>query len=161
MTFSIRPEAEGDAAAVRAVHASAFPSDAEARLVDALRKAGRVSVSLVAAVEGQIVGHVLFSPVTPGRGLGLAPLAVLPRFQELGIGSELVESGLDACEADYAVVLGDPAFYARFGFRRALDYGLDNEYGAREEFMVLELRPGALDGVRGRVQYSPEFAVFR
>jgi putative acetyltransferase len=160
MRFSIRPETESDRDAVFAVHAAAFPSDAEARLVDELRKNGRAMLSLVAEQDGRIAGHVVFSPVTPGRGLGLAPLAVLPAFQRQGIGGALIRAGIAAASADYLVVLGDPAYYRRFGFRRALDIGLENEYGVRDEFMVLELRPGGLAGVRGLVKYAAEFAVF-
>ena len=108
----------GDAAAIHAVHAAAFPSDAEARLVDALRDAGHAAVSLV-ALESKIVGHVLFSPTrsNQGRGVGLAPLAVLPQYQRQGAGY------------DYIVVLGEPAYYRRFGFRRALDFGEFAELG--------------------------------
>jgi putative acetyltransferase len=161
LSFSIRPEAEGDAAAVHAVHASAFPTDVEARLVDALRTNNHAAISLVAVVAAEVVAHVLFSPVRPGRGLGLAPLAVRPEFQKQGIGSALVRAGLAAAAHDYAVVLGDPAYYGRFGFRRARDFGLDNEYGALDQFMARELRPGGLANVRGLVQYSSEFAVFQ
>ena len=144
------------------MHAAAFATDAEARLVDRLRAAGHAAISLV-ALEGRIVGHVLFSEVqaSAGRGLGLAPVAVLPAHQRSGIGAALVLAGIEASRSagyDYAVVLGEPAYYRRFGFRRALDFGLGNEYGAQDEFMVLELRPGALAGLRGMVTYSAEFA---
>ncbi len=139
------------------MHVAAFPTDAEARLVDALRHAGQGTLSLVAQVDGEIVGHVLFSPVTPGKGLGLAPLAVKPAHQN-GIAAALVREGLERCSG-YVVVLGEPAYYRRFGFRRARDFGLENEYGADEEFMVLEREPGALRGVRGLVRYREEFSV--
>ena len=145
------------------MHATAFPTDAEARLVDALRAAGQAAVSLVALVQDDIVGHVLFSPVAAnsGRGVGLAPVAVLPRDQGQGIGAALIRTGIESCRAagyDYVVVLGDPGYYRRFGFRRALDLGLQNEYGAHDEFMVLELRLGGLAGVAGMVKYCSEFA---
>ena len=145
------------------MHAAAFPTDAEARLVDALRDARRAVLSLVAEHDGQVVGHVLFSPMhsNRGQGLGLAPVAVLPRDQRQGIGAALIRAGIEACRAagfDYVVVLGDPGYYRRFGFRRALDLGLQNEYGAHDEFMVLELRLGGLAGVAGMVKYCSEFA---
>lgn len=159
----IRPEQAGDVATIHAVHASAFPTDDEARLVDALRAAGRLSITLVADDGGRLVGHVAFSPVSlAGRpdGLGLAPLAVIPDRQRQGIGARLVREGLavaDAGGAPFVVVLGHPAYYPRFGFRRAAAVGLSNEYGADEAFMVLELRPGSLPAGGGLVRYGPEF----
>jgi putative acetyltransferase len=162
----IRHEQSGDAAAVFAVHAAAFPTDAEARLVDALRGAGQLSISLVAEDGGQVVGHVAFSPVTLASttgGLGLAPLAVIPARQRQGIGGQLVREGLSAAAtsgAKFVVVLGDPEYYRRFGFRRAGAVGLGNEYGADEEFMVLELQPGSLPPAGGLVKYAAAFAAF-
>jgi putative acetyltransferase len=165
--FIIRPEAPGDAAAVHAVHAAAFPTDVEARVVDLLRPYGKALVSLVAvAADGAIVGHVLFSPVTieskpdVQEGAGLAPLAVLPSYQGQGIGSELVRSGIDACRArrvPFLVVLGNPRYYGRFGFETASDRNLANEYGADAAFMVQELILGSLPASGGLVRYAPEF----
>jgi putative acetyltransferase len=154
--------------AVRVVHQAAFPTDAEARLVDLLRANGRASVSLVADLDTAVVGHVLFSPVSVESvivdvsGVGLAPLAVLPEHQQHGIGSRLVESGIRACRRagfGFVTVLGDPQYYHRFGFQRALAVGLANEYGVDDEFMVVELRPGLLSNLRGRVRYGPEFSI--
>jgi putative acetyltransferase len=165
--LTIRPEQEEDADGIRAVQTAAFPTDEEARLVDALRKNGNASVSLVAILDGGIVGHVLFSPVsvepntTSARGAGLAPVAVRPEHQRKGIGGALIEKGIDDCRHaafDFIVVLGAPEYYHRFGFQRALSAGLANEYGVDEEFMVLELQPGSLSGLRGLVRYGPEFA---
>jgi putative acetyltransferase len=162
--LTIRAESPEDRAAVGTVHRRAFPTDAEARLVDALRDAGKAVVSLVAELDGRVVGHVLFSPVTveegASAGLGLAPVAVLPEHQSRGVGTALIRAGLERCrEAGYgfAVVLGHAAYYPRFGFRRASLSGLGNEYGADEHFMVLELRPDALTGARGLVRYAAEF----
>ncbi len=120
-------------------------------------------MSLVALVEGELVGHVLFSPVAAnaGRGAGLAPLAVQPRCRRKGIGAALVQAGIAACGKagfGYLVVLGDPGYYGRFGFTRASAAGLANEYGADAHFMVLELAPGALGGVRGVVKYAKVFS---
>jgi putative acetyltransferase len=162
----VRPERPEDIAAIRAVHCAAFPADAEARLVDRLRARGQACVSLVAEVDGAVVGHVLFSPVsiiaTSGlcAGLGLAPVAVLPAHQRGGVGSALIRAGLAQCRAEgcgFVVVLGHPTYYPRFGFRRASEVGLGNEYGADEAFMVLELRPGSLPAGGGLVRYGPEF----
>ncbi len=134
--------------------------------MDLLRQAGQTTISLVAISDGRLAGHVLFSPLTllPARprlrGLGLAPLAVAPEFQRQGIGSQLVLRGLEVCREatyDFVAILGDPQYYGRFGFRPARKFNLDNEYGAGEPFMVMELRPSALAGTAGVVQYRPEF----
>jgi putative acetyltransferase len=95
------------------------------------------------------------------RGLGLGPISVLPEFQGQGFGPRLITNGLKACrENGYAlvVVLGDPRYCGRFGFSRAKQYRLDNEYGVDEEFIVVELGAGTLGAVSGLVKYQPEFA---
>jgi putative acetyltransferase len=162
----IRNERLGDEEPIRRVHLEAFGSDVEARLVDLLRRRGKAITSLVADQYGRVVGHILFSSVTidnaPGcRALGLAPVGVLPANQRAGIGSRLVREGLIRCQDagyDLVVLVGAPTYYARFGFQAAKPHGLDNEYGANEEFMVLELRKGSLGLVTGLVRYAPEFA---
>lgn len=165
--MKVRAERPRDIEAIRRLHLQAFqPSPHEARLVELLRQAHKATISLAALAQGQLVGHILFSPISfepvqPAlRGLGLAPLAVLPDFQRRGIGSQLIERGLQACQEsgyDLVVVLGDPRYYMRFGFARAKAHGLDNEYGADEAFMVMELRKGALDGIKGMVKYASQF----
>lgn len=165
--IEIRAEKPEDIPAIRQVHQQAFqPRLNEAHLVELLRQAHKTPVSMVALSEGRLVGHVLFSPITfvPAqptiRGLGLAPIGVLPEFQKQGIGSKLIAQGLQDCQQsgyDLAVVLGDPHFYSRFGFSCAKDHQLGNEYNADAEFMVMELRAGALRGVKGMVKYQPEF----
>lgn len=160
----IRPERPGDEAAIYAVHVAAFPTDAEARLVDALRSAGRLTASLVAEVEGVIVGHVAFSPVTAGEamGTGLAPVAVLKAYQKRGIAARLIEAGLTACRdagIGWAVVLGEPAYYRRFGFGPASAVGLVDEYGGGEAFQVMELIPRKLPAGAGLVRYGAEFGI--
>jgi putative acetyltransferase len=164
----VRPERSEDEASVREIHRAAFGGrTAEAELVDQLRSAGKAIVSLVAENDGQIVGHILFSPVaveSPGGsipGLGLAPVGVLPGLQGRGIGSALITAGIDSCRRlawPFVVVLGDPEYYKRFGFERASSYRLRNEYGVDEEFRVLQLQTGALPEVGGLVRYASEFA---
>jgi len=157
----IRPEQPGDAAAIHAVHVACFPSDLEARLVDLLRGAGRLSISLVAEIGGGVIGHVAFSPVTTATGAGLAPLAVAEPHRRHGVAAELVCAGLEACRAagfGWAVVLGDPPYYGRFGFRAAADFGLSDEYSGGPAFQALELVPGALPAGAGLVRYASEFA---
>ncbi len=163
---TVRPERPDDVAAIRGVNERAFGGVAEAGLVDALRKAGKATVSLVAQENDRVVGHILFSPVTLERapfgvrGVGLAPMSVLPELQNRGIGSQLVHHGLAACRAagcDLAVVLGHVDYYPRFGFTQARQFGLENEYQAGDAFMVLELRKGALNDVSGLVKFATEF----
>jgi len=165
--IEIRNETPDDHPAVREVNERAFGGPHEAALVDMLRSANKALISLVAVSQGRVVGHILFSSVTVAvapesfRGIGLAPMSVLPEFQNKGIGSRLVREGLEACERegyDAVVVLGHTGFYPRFGFLRAKDHGLDNEYNATDAFMVLELREGVLGRIRGLVKYAPEFS---
>jgi putative acetyltransferase len=162
----IRPTVPGDIAAIRTVERVAFGGEDEARLVDRLREDGDVVVELVAtAVHGLVVGHILFShlPIwsedgTVARAAALAPLAVLPQHQRAGIGSALVRLGLEACaEQGVAgvVVLGDPAFYGRFGFSSALAARLRAPYSG-DAFMALGLAAGALRG--GEARYARAFA---
>jgi putative acetyltransferase len=164
--IEIRSERPEDYPEVREVNERAFGGVAEAMLVEMLRAASRAVVSLVAVDQNRVVGHVLFSPVTVAEapenfsGVGLAPMSVLPEFQNRGIGSRLVREGLEVCRQrgyEVVVVLGHIAYYPRFGFVRAKDCGLDNEYNAVDSFMVMELRKGVLDRIHGLVKYAPEF----
>ena len=170
MSIAIRPEHAADRAAVFAVHASAFPTDAEARLVDRLRDAGAAVVSLVAERDGEVLGHVLLSPVclvaadgATSAALGLAPMAVAPALQRSGIGGRLVRAALDAARGAghaFVFVLGHPAYYPRFGFEPAARHGLAYEGGPTfaPAFFVCALAPGALAGRTGVVHYHACFA---
>ena len=162
----IREEAPGDIESIFRVNEQAFETNAEARLVDLLRERRKAVISLIAEVGGEIVGHILFSPVSiePAaenwNALGLAPLAVIPSHQRQGIGGALIEAGLENCRKlgiELVVVLGHPTYYPKFGFTKASAYGLDNEYQADEAFMVIELLPGVLMNFNGLVKYAPEF----
>ena len=162
----IREERKEDFEGVRRVNEAAFGQAVEADLIDALRADGAVTVSLVAEVKGQIVGHILFSPVTVQgandlRAVGLGPMAVLPSHQRRGIGSLLVKQGLENCRRagiQAVVVLGHPDYYPRFGFRRASAWGLRCEFDAPDEaFLAIELTPNALSGRAGMVGYHPAF----
>ena len=165
MEYIIREEQTMDVDQVRFLLQAAFSTDAESRLVDALRENGKAVISQVAACGEDVLGHILFSSVTtspPGlaKGIGLAPVAVLPGVQSKGIGSQLILAGLQLCQDlkyDFCVVLGGPEYYHRFGFETASEYGLENEYGADKEFMVLRFTD---QDVSGLVRYSPEFAMF-
>jgi putative acetyltransferase len=163
----IRAERDTDRAAIHTVNAAAFPTPAEADLVDALRQQAHPLVSLVAERDGAILGHILFSPVTLEdrtdlRIMGLAPMAVAPEHQRSGIGSALVRAGLDACKQlgfSAVVVLGHPEYYPRFGFSPAVRYGIRSEYDVPDEvFMAMELVPGALRDAKGTVRYHEAFS---
>ena len=164
--LDIRREKRSDILDVREVNECAFKGSVEARLVELLRDGNKVVVSLVATLDDKVVGHIMFSPITiesnpkNARGLGLAPLAVLPKYQGRGIGKSLVARGLEECreeEYDIIAVLGDEPYYSRFGFKRASIFGLRNEYDVGENFMVLELKADALKFASGLVKYQPEF----
>lgn len=166
----LRDEVEGDRAAIDAVNRAAFGGPDEAELVDALRAAGALTLSLVAIADEGLVGHVAFSPVTiegpAGRtmAMGLAPMAVRPDWQRRGVGTRLVTEGLDRLGAAghrAVVVLGHPEYYPRHGFSKASGFGLRWEHPARDEaFMAIELVPGGLAGIEGVVRYREEFDRF-
>jgi putative acetyltransferase len=166
--LTIRGERPEDFSAIHYINTAAFGRPNEADLVDALRQNNALTISLVAVQDGRLVGYVALSPVTITsstatiEALGLAPMAVLPAYQRRGIGSQLVEGGLNAChQTPYGlvVVLGHPHYYPRFGFAPAKPMGIVWEHDAPEEaFMVKEIQEGVLAQTRGVVKYRPEFA---
>jgi putative acetyltransferase len=163
----IRPETAADSAAIREVNESTFGQSAEADLVDALRRARKITLSLVAVEQREVVGYILFSPATIDTvhgavpALALAPLAVTPTLQRRGIGSELMRQGIKQCRQlahQRIVVVGHPEYYRRFNFTRANKYGLRCEFDVPvENFMALELVPGAFAKCAGLVAYASEF----
>lgn len=164
----IREETPEDREVIRAVNRLAFGGDAEGDLIDRLRADGDILLSLVAQVDGEVVGHILFSKLdseTQGgniKAAALAPMAVTPEFQGRGVGTALVERGLALCrERGYSVVvvLGHPDYYPRFGFDAAKGQLLKSPYSELgAAYMALELVPGALSGVSGTVRYPEAFA---
>jgi putative acetyltransferase len=162
----IRPERPGDSTQIRHVNELAFGQPAEADLVDTLRTTCSEALSLVAEDGGEIVGHILFTPVVvEGRlvsGMGLAPMAVLPDRQRQGIGSQLVKRGLDHLRergCPFVVVVGHPEYYPRFGFEPASKHGLACQWEGMPDaaFMVLVLDEHAMEGVSGVARYRDEF----
>lgn len=170
MLFKIRPETSSDYPAINKVNDLAFGQPNEGKLIENLRKNQKFvpELSLVAEVNGKIVGHILFFPIKIKSAEGkeketisLAPLAVLPDFQNQGIGGELIKEGLKACQKngyDSVIVLGHPEYYPKFGFEPAGKWGIRDPFGApAEAFMALELKHGALEGISGIAEYPEEF----
>ena len=162
----IREETEKDFAAINALLSSAFETaphsqKTEHLIVDALRESGNLTLSLIAEEDGELVGCVAFSPVkingTNSGWYGLGPVAVTPDRQGMGIGSELIQSGIKRLRANDAggcVVLGEPNYYSRFGFAPLPDLKLD---GVPEQyFMAFALSD---ETPKGKVDYDPAFYI--
>jgi putative acetyltransferase len=163
----IREEKKEDQDAVYAVNEAAFETSAEARLVNALREQVRSVISLVAENDGEVVGHIMFSPVSLSGHpeltiMGLAPLAVKPVMQKKGIGAALVRAGIARCvERKFGaiVVLGHQEFYGRFGFSPASSFGIKSEYDVPADvFMAMELQPDYLRDAAGTIRYQDAFS---
>jgi putative acetyltransferase len=161
--LKIRREKKSDIAAIRRVHQAAFGGLGEADLVDTLQADGDAALSLIAWYGGEVVGHILFSRMTAVenrnlRAVALAPLAVLPSHQRLGIGSTLVRDALDWLKSDgedVVLVLGDSDFYGRFGFSAEAARKFATPYDG-PHLQALALSD---DGARaaGVLRYAPAF----
>jgi len=166
--LTLREETPSDIAGIRQVNLAAFGQTLEADLVDRLRQSGALTHSLVAVEGGVIVAHLALSPVSITRdeqvvsALGLGPVAVHPDRQKRGIGTRLISHWLEhyADEKDnLVIVLGHADYYPRFGFEPAKNFGIAWEHDVPDDvFMVLELRPGALNDISGIVRYHPLFS---
>jgi putative acetyltransferase len=166
--ISFRPEEPRDIDQIRALNLAAFEGGPEAALVDTLRRSCPEHLSLVADEEGRVVGHILFTPVVVDgpevavEGMGLAPMAVLPTLQRSGIGTLLVEHGLELLRnrsCPFVVVLGHPEYYPRFGFELASRRGLRSQWeGVPDEaFMIIVFDSNALPEGGGVAKYRDEF----
>ncbi len=168
--IEIRAEQPEDVEATRVVNDRAFGRGEESSLIDALRASGDELPSLVAIADGQVVGHVLFSPATIERpdgshvaGMSLSTMAVLPERQRQGIGEALVQAGLAGIRqtsCPFVIVLGHPAYYPRFGFEPAVRRGVRCKWDAPDAFMLLVLDEPAMSGVSGLAHYHPAFDAF-
>jgi putative acetyltransferase len=165
----VRAEYPEDRAAIRLVNEQAFSRRDEADLIDAVRNQGVVLASFVAEIEERVVGHILFSrmsieatgPVRSVPAVALAPMAVLPERQRQGIGEKLIKHGLDWLGAQgeqVVIVLGHPKYYPRFGFSTDKASSLASPFPP-EAFMALELSPGALNDIQGKVRYPEAFGL--
>ncbi|WP_306120578.1 MULTISPECIES: N-acetyltransferase [unclassified Roseitalea] len=155
-----RPSSPEDAIAVRAVHRRAFGRDAEAELAIALIEGETETIDMVAKLDSMVVGHVVLSALDgPERSLALGPLAVDPDWRDFKIGTELVRRALEMARRQgwkSAFVLGDPVYYGRFGFKRALAEPVTCAYQG-PYLQALELSPGALADYAGPVTYPAPF----
>jgi putative acetyltransferase len=163
----IRRETPQDITAIREITTQAFANTSysnqkEHALIDALREAGGLKLSLVAEEHGHVVGHIGFSPITINsedrHWLGLAPLSVAPEMQHRGIGRSLVQEGLKTLRAEGArgcVVLGNPVFYSHFGFHTSTDLKLE---GVPPEYFLVQVFSGALP--HGFVDYHAAFSLY-
>ena len=158
--MEIRPATVADRASIWDVHATSFPTQAEADLVNRLEGDGDVIYSLVAELAGTIVGHVLFSKMQSPEGfLGLAPVAVLSRHRRQRIADALVRKGIELAKADGwlgVFVLGDN-YYERFGFEAKSAEAFSSPY-AGPHFMALSFQPEGLKGRSGKAEYPRAFA---
>jgi predicted N-acetyltransferase YhbS len=168
---SERPGDRGDAGAIRAVHLAAFPTEAEADLVDLLRATGEIvpGRSLLAEVEGVVVGHCLLTATeldrpdgsrVSGPVVALGPMAVLPAWQRRGVGTMLLGAALKRCRRDGAaavVLVGSPTYYRRFGFRSAREVGLQPPGQWRDDVWLARLLPAWTPAATGVVHYALPF----
>jgi putative acetyltransferase len=163
--IEIREERSDDVMAVRDLNRRAFGQDQESNIVDALRANGAALLSLVATVNDQVVGHIMYSPVSVGgkaEGAALGPMAVVPEFQRQGIGSKLIEAGnrkLKDSGCPFILVVGHADYYPRFGFRPASEHGIQCEWDVPDDvFMLLVLDEPKMESVTGLAKYRHEFS---
>lgn len=169
MDIEIRAENPDDYVGIQLACDLAFGRPNEGELVAALRDNPRFikELSLVALSGGTIIGHILFFPIDiatpdgPVPSLSLAPLAVHPEYQNMGIGGKLIEAGIEVARSKgfaSIILVGHPDYYPRFGFQPAAGLGIRPLFDApREAFMALELSEGGLEGISGVVAYPQEY----
>jgi putative acetyltransferase len=166
--IEIRLEQPIDINSIHKINESAFGQPTEANLVDQLRTQCSEALSLVALSEDRVVGHILFTPVTITgaqkeiKGMGLAPMSVLPEYQRQGIGSQLARAGLEILRQQncpFVIVLGHPEYYPRFGFVPASRHSISCQWPdvPDEAFMVLILDQDVMSKVNGTARYRDEF----
>jgi len=158
---SFRPGEPEDRLGILAVQRRAFGGEAEARLVDRLIEGPETTISMVADLDGMIVGHILLTELAgPDRALALAPLGVDPDWRDFLIGTELTNHALASARNDgwrSVFVVGDPVYYGRFGFKAEPARHIGTPWPG-PAFQALELVPGSLTGYRGDVTYPAAFA---
>lgn len=168
MNILIRKEEEKDYKNIYEVNKLAFGQENESKLVEKIRKSNNFipDLSLVADINNRIVGHILFSKIkiigsSIFETIALAPMAVIPEFQRQGVGSELINRGMEKAKElgfNSIIVLGHKDYYPKFGFKRASEWNIKCSFEVPDEvFMAIELTDGALEGKAGNVKYPDEF----
>ncbi len=170
MNFTIRQENKADFKNIYELNLLAFEEKEEAVLVDLLRENDEFipQLSLVALLNDEIIGHILFTKIKiiDGNGnenesLALAPMAVLPKYQKKGIGGQLIKSGLNTAKRlgfKSVIVLGHKDYYPKFGFKTASKWNIKSPFDVPDEvYMAIELVENGLLGISGIVKYSKEF----
>ena len=169
MRIRIEPETEGDYEQITKLHTLAFNGDGEARLVEKLRRTPTYirELSLVARYRDVVIGHILFYPVkinSCGKeciSLALAPISVIPCFQNRKVGSKLIREGLEKARKlgfKSVIVVGHPEYYPKFGFDKASKYRISAPFHVRDNcFFVIELEKDALKDCSGIVEYPSEY----
>lgn len=174
MNIIIREEKTSDYASVSGLIEEAFrgmehSDNREHFLVERLRKSVAFipELALVAEVENEIVGHILLTKITivdgdkSSESLALAPVSVLPRFQGRGIGGKLIKEAHKRAEDlnfSSVILVGNPHYYQRFGYKPAADYKISLPFEGVEEYsMAIELTENALQNAGGKVEYPKEF----
>lgn len=169
LDVEIRPETRDDYAAITGLNDLAFEQETEGKLVEKLRETKEFipALSLVAQIEGEIVGHILFYPIKIDTGdssvstLALAPMSVRPEYQRMGIGGKLVRAGIKSARElghKSVIVIGHPEYYPKFGFKPASGWGIKPPFAVPDNaFLALELEVDALNNVKGTVKYPEAF----
>ncbi len=163
--LTIRPAQPGDAGSISRIHELAFGQPGEAQLIESLNDEAAVVLSLLAEQDGALLGHLLFSRLQSlpeiGPVVSLAPIAVMPDTQRQGIGSKLIQAAHQQLQASgevLSVVLGEPAYYSRFGYSLELGAKIKCAYSG-PYLMVLELQPGVLNELESiEITYPQAFS---
>lgn len=164
----IRKEKSSDIEAIKYVNDQAFKQPVEGNIVKKIRNTDSKILSLVAEVENQIAGHIFFSHAEIeghpeiNKGMGLAPMAVLPAYQKQGIGTMLINKGISILKnqnVPFIIVLGHPDYYPKFGFEKASEYGIRCQWAGvpDEAFMILILDKNKMKNIKGVAKYREEW----
>ena len=172
MNIQIRKEVQSDYSDVFILNEIAFEQDSESKLIDLLRESSAFipELSLVAIIDNDIVGHILFTEITITAdngneypSLALAPMAVKPSYQKQGIGGRLISFGLRKAKElghNSVIVLGHEYYYPKFGFLPANNWNIKAPFDVPlNAFMAIELVEKGLTGITGIVKYSKEFGM--